>query len=251
MANPKMTKLSHSIHIMLTGKGGVGKSTATSMLLEHMQNRFGELAKGYDTDTENKTLTQYRQLPVEEIDVLDDLGTDIDKSKFDNMISAVIEVPGVHVIDNGANTFRPMIAYLINEGTPQIAQEYGTPIYVHCVIAGGQIKDTVASFEMMAQAFQDTAIKFVLWINENAGDAILDDVPVLDHPKLRGYAHQIAGIVVIPKGDELARTKVRALIESRQTYNSYMTDPANNLAARCRIKRALGSVFEQLDAVDW
>ena len=56
------------IHLILQGKGGVGKSLSASILCQYLLAQGKELL-AIDTDPVNQTLTGYKALPVQKLEL--------------------------------------------------------------------------------------------------------------------------------------------------------------------------------------
>src|SRR3954462_14442279 len=91
---------SSTIHLSLQGKGGVGKSLVASILAQYLLDR-GKTVRCIDTDPVNKTLSQYRGLPTEQLKLLRDGG--VDQRGFDGLMEHLLTDHGaIFVVDNGA-----------------------------------------------------------------------------------------------------------------------------------------------------
>ena len=93
------------IHMILQGKGGVGKSFISSTLAQH------KFAKGgnplcIDTDPVNATFYGFKKLNVKQINVMNN--DEIDPRKFDDLIELIAKADNDVIIDNGASTFVPI-----------------------------------------------------------------------------------------------------------------------------------------------
>ena len=100
-----------TIHFILQGKGGVGKSMIAALLCQGLAALVHDV-RGYDTDPVNATFAAYREFNVSSIDIM--RGEDIDKRSFDTLLNELAETPeGVHaIVDNGASSFIALGAYL-------------------------------------------------------------------------------------------------------------------------------------------
>ena len=90
------------IHMILQGKGGVGKSFISSTLAQH------KVAKGgnplcIDTDPVNATFYGFKKLNVKQINVMNN--DEIDPRKFDDLIELIAKVESDVIIDNAPSHF--------------------------------------------------------------------------------------------------------------------------------------------------
>src|SRR5688572_15894020 len=100
---------SGAVHLVLQGKGGVGKSFVASILAQYFRER-NKKVKCVDTDPVNQTFAQYRDLGVQRLDLLVDGA--IDQRAFDGLVEQLLTEDGLFVVDNGASTFIPMWNYM-------------------------------------------------------------------------------------------------------------------------------------------
>ena len=100
-----------TIHFILQGKGGVGKSLVASLLCQYLR-QHGLPVSAVDTDPVNSTLTGYKELEVKRLNIME--GDDIDQRRFDTLMEIIFQQPenGHIVIDNGASSFVPLCSYL-------------------------------------------------------------------------------------------------------------------------------------------
>ena len=75
-----------SIHILLQGKGGVGKSLISAILSQYLLSR-GQDVHGIDADPVNQTLSEYRGLAVSCLNLLKE--GSVDQREFDLLMEAV------------------------------------------------------------------------------------------------------------------------------------------------------------------
>ncbi len=100
-----------SINFILQGKGGVGKSFATSILSQYfIDEKKLENVVVADTDPVNTTTAKVKRLNAEIIKIVEN--NNIVQSKFDSMFESILEGGNINfVIDNGASTFLPLLQY--------------------------------------------------------------------------------------------------------------------------------------------
>ena len=62
--------MDNSVHFILQGKGGIGKSFAASLLAQYLDERFSHSLHCLDTDQENTTFSHYQALNVQHVNVM-------------------------------------------------------------------------------------------------------------------------------------------------------------------------------------
>lgn len=85
-----------TVHFILQGKGGVGKSLAAVILAQYLHDRMGTAmpVHCYDADPVNQTFTRHKALNAKMVPIInqDDV---IDSRCFDNLIEDIITEDGV------------------------------------------------------------------------------------------------------------------------------------------------------------
>jgi len=100
-----------NLHISLNGKGGVGKSYISALLMQYIQDKNGNI-NGIDTDPSNRTLADIKSLDVMSLELMQD--NQISVAKFDDLTMYLLELKDKDVvIDVGATTFLPLVNYLL------------------------------------------------------------------------------------------------------------------------------------------
>lgn len=132
------------IHIVLQGKGGVGKSVAAAVLAQFKISQ-GESPFCIDTDPVNATFEGYKALNVRRLNILD--GDEINTRNFDTLIEMIAAAKNDVIIDNGASSFVPLSHYLISNQVPALLKDLGHDLVVHTIITGSQaLVDTLNCF---------------------------------------------------------------------------------------------------------
>lgn len=156
-----------TVHMILQGKGGVGKSFVASMLAQYFHANECPVTC-IDTDPVNSTFAGYKELNADVIEIMD--GDDINPRHFDKLAERIKALPDDSmtqmVVDNGAATFVPLGAYMAeNEFMDYMRDELPQHrLCLHSVITGGQaMHDTIVGLKTILKAFPETPI--FLWLN--------------------------------------------------------------------------------------
>lgn len=233
-----------AVHLILQGKGGVGKSLVAAILAQYFGQR-GRDVHCVDTDPVNQTFAQYRELDVARLDLLCD-GV-IDPRVFDALMERLLTEAGVFVVDNGASTFIPMWNYILENDVVRVLSESGRRLYVHCVITGGQaLVDTLSGFAKLAETTPDQNI--VLWVNEYFGRIERDGKLLRDLPVYRDHSAKVWGSVAIPKRnrDTFGRD-VEDMLRRKLTFREALNGADFPIMVRQRLRVVQRELFEQLD----
>jgi hypothetical protein len=124
-----------TVHFSLQGKGGVGKSVVVSWLAQYFRSK-DLFVTCSDTDPVNATLTQFKDLNAEHLNVLKAGG--INEKQFDALVERVCSREGIYIVDTGATTFVPLWHYMLEHQLFRFLVDQGRRVFVHLVVTGGQ-----------------------------------------------------------------------------------------------------------------
>ncbi len=237
-----------TVHLVLQGKGGVGKSLVASILAQYFRRRNGRAVHCIDTDPVNQTLAQYQALGAQRLDLLVD-GV-IEQRAFDGLMERLLTEDGIFVVDSGAATFIPLWNYILENDVLRILSDSGRTLIVHCVVTGGQaLLDTLNGFSQLAETTSERNI--VLWVNEYFGRVESDGNPLAALPVYMNNAPKVLGSVAISKRnrDTFGRD-LEDLLRQKLTFHEGLANPAFAIMARQRLRVIERELFEQLDRLN-
>lgn len=242
--------MQNTVHFILQGKGGIGKSFVAIMLAQYFKKK-GANMKAFDTDQENTTFAHYKALGAQHIPVMNESRT-IDAKRFDSLMEKLLTENGTFVIDNGANTFSPLLAYMIENDVVSFLTENGKKVYLHTVVGGGDtLNDTANGFNSITQGIEDAPL--VLWLNEHFGP--LKTVEGMEFTETRIFKSnqdRLHGAVLLQArnhqtyGDDIKKTNTRRL-----TVEDIMQSPDFTLMEKQRIHNVAKDVFGQLEKIEF
>lgn len=236
-----------AIHIILQGKGGVGKSLVAALLAQYLEgkNEMGLFLA--DTDPVNDTFARYSAFDAERVEILN-ADKNIDARVFDGLIEKLLEHEGDAVIDSGSSTFVPLSAYMLENNVIGLLQEAGKKVFIHTILTGGQsVDDTMIGLNSLLNS-QDAPV--VVWQNEFFGSVEKDGKKFVESKLYEKNKKRIQGIVTIHKRNQDTFGKDMELMISNQlTFNQAMISNLFTIMPRQRLKQIRNSIFEQLDHV--
>jgi hypothetical protein len=236
-------------HFVLQGKGGVGKSFVAFLLAQYIRDQ-NKLAGCFDIDQENATFAQYGSLGVQKVKVMDDSRI-IDQRQFDGLLSEIVEkgADGDFIVDSGANTFSPLLAYLLENHILSLLDASEIQAIVHTVVGGGDLfDDTKNALDSITKALPPS-VKLVIWENEHFGPLLESNGKAFD-PKWK-EGPTLAGRVSLQKRNhQTFGVDVRNLLKNRQTFDEALASPEVPLLERQRLKIVRDSIYRQLEQVD-
>lgn len=234
----------NSVHFIFQSKGGCGKTFCATLLAQYLMS-IGADVKGFDTDQENRDFFAYKGIPVRYVDVMENSIT-INVKKFDSFMEALLTEDGTFVVDNGANSFTPLLGYLVENHGIEFLEENGKRVYLHGLIGGGDTYDsTVIGFNDLAI---NTRSPLVLWLNEHFGELIdQDGTPFVETESFHKHSEKLCGAVVLHKrnpqtyGADIAR-----VTKERLTVAEALNSSAYTIMEKQRLRTFSKAVFDQL-----
>ncbi|QBC44428.1 nucleotide-binding protein [Iodobacter fluviatilis] len=233
-----------SIHFVLQGKGGVGKSLIAVLLAQYLQEKNDHLFCA-DTDPVNDTFSRYKSLPVQRLNVLNQ-SMEIDSRVFDCLIESLMNQTCPAVIDNGASTFIPLSAYLAENGVIDMLNEMGKTVYIHTVLTGGQAMDD--TMNGLVALLRNQPAQIVVWENEYFGDVSKNGKRFIDTNIYEHNKNRIKGIINIKQRNKSTFGKdIELMVSNKLTFNDA---PASGLFTAMPLQRLATvrrDIFEQLE----
>jgi hypothetical protein len=235
------------IHMILQGKGGVGKSFISSTLAQH------KFAKGgnplcIDTDPVNATFYGFKKLNVKQINVMNN--DEIDPRKFDDLIELIAKADNDVIIDNGASTFVPMSHYLISNQIPALLLDMGHELVVHTVITGSQaLLDTLNGFVHLIKQFPKEAL-FVVWLNPYWGEITMNGKQFEEMKAYVDNKARVSAIIRIPHyKPETFGKDLSEILQSKFTFDEALKNSALPVMVRQRLTIIRKQLFTNIENV--
>ena len=235
---------SASVHLVLQGKGGVGKSFVSAILAQYFRTKSAPV-HCLDTDPINATFAQYRLLKAEHLKVLR-RGT-VHEKEFDFFVDKVCRGDGVFIVDTGATTFVPLWNYILENEILDFFRSHGRSVFVHSVVTGGQaMSDTLNGLERLAQTTLEKNV--IVWLNEYFGEVTKDGKTFEEFQIAEEYASKLVGTVVIrDRNPHTFGDDIRQMLEQRLTFDEAIKDEEFFLVSKQRLAIVRREMFEQLD----
>ena len=242
--------MQNSVHFILQGKGGIGKTLVSTILAQWIATKDTLPLRCYDTDQENATFSRYKAMEVKHVPVMTDT-RNIDPKRFDALMIDILEQEGNCVIDNGANTFSPLMGYLLENDCFDLLQQDGRKVYIHTIVGGGDtLHDTAMGFMSTAKA---TNVPLVLWENQHFG--LLQSAAGKHFTESQSYADHAARVVgkvvLSQRNADTFGADIKKMNIARLTAEEVRASDKFNVMEKQRIKVVFRDLFEQLDKVQW
>lgn len=234
------------IHIILQGKGGVGKSLVASSIAQYKKTK-DQVPLCIDTDPINQTFTGYSALNVETLNIME--GDEINSRKFDMLIEKIASSDNDVIIDNGAATFVPLAHYLISNQVAELLESFGHTLIIHTVITGGQaMLDTISGFSQLAKQFPEPCL-FVVWLNRYWGDIETGGKTFEEMKAYKDNKSRVSALINIPHlKEETFGKDIEDMLQERLTFEEAISNEKTNIMTRQRLKIYQKDLFSHMDA---
>ena len=236
------------VHLVLQGKGGIGKSVVASWLAEYLLKR-GENVRCIDGDPVNRSLTQYKSLNAEKLDLINEEGL-IVRMRYDALLERFASEHGAFVVDSGSTAFLPLWSYIVETEVVRVLREAGRKLYVHCVVSGGEmLSDSLLGFDTLAKSTPDRNV--VVWVNEYFGPVARDGKTFDQMNVFQKHADKVFGSIGIPqRSPDTFGATVLLMREKKLTFDEAMDSNQFMLAQKSRLHIVRRDLYEQLDKLE-
>lgn len=237
-----------NLNISLQGKGGVGKSYISALLMQYIQDKKRNIV-GVDTDPNNATLKSILSLDVMSLELIQD--NQISVAKFDDLTMYLLELKDKDVvIDVGATTFLPLVNYLLESDIINLILSNQYNIVLHIPVVGGEaMPDTLNGLEQLIGAFK-TSCTYIVYANEYFGK--LTDKDGKSFEEMEAYIKNkkhIHGLVYLPKNPELITLAIQKMKKANATFDGVLEDESFNILEKSRIGIVKNDIWTKLDLV--
>ena len=235
-------------HIVLQGKGGVGKSFVSSLLVQFLQEKKDPII-GIDTDPNNTTLYSIKALKAKFLKLFDEEDK-LNERNFDSLMELALEhTTNNFVIDNGATSFLPFISYIKENNIFEMLAE-NFDVFIHVPIVGGQAQDdTINGLEQLIKDYSKQ--NFIVWVNEYHGKIKdLNGKPFDQTEFYTKHKKFIRAILYLREQNEKTFGKdIEDMTKEKLTFAEAIESPKFNIMAKQRLKIFKNDVFNQLKII--
>jgi hypothetical protein len=244
--NSSKDTMTSKTHLVLQGKGGVGKSLIASVLAQWLTSK-GRTPLCIDTDPVNRTFSGYAALKVQAVDILQD--DEINPRRFDDLIEHVDAATSDVIVDNGASSFVPLSHYLLSNDVPALLAERQHQLVIHTVVTGGQaLQDTLHGFTQLAAQFP-ASVDLVVWLNPYWGPIVHEGKEFEQLKSYTAHRDRVTAIVRIPTlKPETFGTDLINMLRARLTFEEALAALDRTIMERQRLKRIRDDLFGLLSA---
>jgi len=239
-----------SFHLLLTGKGGVGKSVVARLLAEFVQDTTNEVPLCFDADPVNASFEAVKTFGAKKINLLDN-ELKVNASRFDSMMVSVLQENRSVVVDSGASSYLALFGYLEENNVVQLLKDRGFDVYLHTIITGGAAIDfTTKNFLDVAERFGDTA-KIVTWLNHFWEPVERDEKPFTEWQAYKSQSRRVHSILEIPRmsvdtsGHDFSEM-LKANVSFAQVLSGEADETDFNIVVQSRLSYIRKAIFDAM-----
>lgn len=237
------------LHLILQGKGGVGKSYVASLITQHFLDR--EITPiCIDTDPVNQTFAGYEEFNVHPLQLLE--GDDINPRAFDQLVDQVMgaEENSTFIVDNGASCFVPLCSWLIENKAIEFFEENNIELVIHSVLTGGQaLDDTMTGLGNLFEHFPNTSS--VVWLNQFQGKIEKNGVKFEDTALYQDNSNKIRALIYIPEvRKETFGADLQAMLEQKISFAKARQNQDFSIMARQRLHQIWRDLNTQMSSAN-
>jgi hypothetical protein len=237
----------NTIHFVMMGKGGVGKSLIAVTLAQYLRGT-GRPLNCVDLDPTSPTFKQFGTLEVEHINIADS-ESNIDPTRFDVLMEKILVSDTDWVIDTGAPTFLPLVSYLAENQVFSFLVESGRRVVIHSPLVGGvAMGETVIGLKAILH-ISDCPV--VVWENEYFGPVEMNGKRFVQTAGYEQFKDRVLGLVLLEKKNhKTAEADFRAMHARRLTWDEAINDGGFMTMQRNRLTIMRREIADQLEQID-
>lgn len=239
------------VHMIMQGKGGVGKTLASTLLAQYFTEKNKKIVC-FDTDPVNTSFAGYRSLNVKVLELMEN--EEIKSRNFDNLIEDIANSDADEIIvDNGASSFVPLSLYLIDNDIPSVLADMNIEICLHSIIAGSQaLLDCINGFNALIKNFTKNGkpdnLSFYVWLNTFQGSIEIENKNFYEMKCFKNNQDSIKAVLELP---ELKKDTFGAdfteILKNKQTFKEGYGDMTKPIMVRQRLKNLEKKMFGILE----
>lgn len=237
-----------TVHFVMQGKGGVGKTFISSILGQYLQSSTDSRVACFDTDPVNKSFSHIKSLNVSPVDLFTEHQL-IDPGKFDVLMEQILQSNVDVVVDNGASSFVPLLSYLRETKISALFDELGLRAIIHVPLQGGASEnDTLLG---LATILDTLPIDVVPWINNYGGKVIAGSKSFEEYGLYKTYKNRIRGVISLEnQNPDTFGKDIRQMTSSHLTFDEVAQSTDFFIINKQRILIFKRGIYEQLDALN-
>lgn len=239
-----ITKSEKTINIVLSSKGGIGKSFVSALMCQvYKYLKIPYL--GVDMDPANETLKRFKSLNVEVLKMMNKDDSAVNQGAFDGLVERCYKNEMAYVFDIGSNAYLTMANYLKDGAGFKLLVQNGYKVTIHIVVAGGQdLADCLKTIVDCQKNLDGKIYNFVIWLNEYSADIVYEEKVFKDFKSIAPIYDTFDHVVLIPREPQLRRDGIAETLNKSFTFDDAKNDSGVNIVMRGRISDIEGDYLK-------
>jgi hypothetical protein len=244
---PKSKPSRRGVHVVLQGKGGIGKTWVASLVAQFL-HEHDRTPICFDTDPVNNSFAAIAALNAQPVTLVEDDAINI--TAVDAMIERILKEDVDVVMDNGAASFIPLSNYLIADNVADVIDAAGKHLTIHVIlVGGGSAMETASGLSAVLTQFPPT-VRVVVWVNEYFGAVVIGGTRFEETNFYAKNKDRLAGVIHLrQQNPKTTGINLSAMLERKQTFAEVLADPAFHVMPKQRLTQYRRAIWEQLEAV--
>lgn len=237
------------VNLIVQSKGGCGKTFCCASYAQYVAARAANQVEVhcYDTDTSNRTLSRYKPLNVQVINILT-RDNNVDIRNFDGLVEQFLEKDGIGIVDTGSNTFIPLMSYIAENNIAELLRESGVRLILHVPIEGGQAQ--VDCIESLGRILNDVDAEVIVWLNEFHGAVENAGKPFEQFGVYQKHKDRIIGIVRVEKRNPDTYGKdIEQMTKLHLTFDEVDATTEMTFMPKQRLRNVKRDIFAKLESL--
>ena len=244
-----------NFHFILQGKGGVGKTTVSTFIAQYLKYYLKKEYLAIDTDQVNASFSSFKALNVQSLNIMEN--NNINARGWDALLEKIIKTDKTNVIiDNGASSFVPFIAYAVENSMMDIItsdiNNYEGNIYIHVVIAGGEgLVHTLGGLKTICEKFNQDNVKIIVWLNPFFGNIEQAGTQFEGMEAYKKYKNRIFAVMRIGEYTRDTFGKdISDMLTGNKTFAEMIESPSISIASRSRYAIVQKNIFNMINSIE-
>ncbi|HFC8501190.1 TPA: conjugal transfer protein TraL [Neisseria oralis] len=237
------------VNLVVQSKGGCGKTFCCASYAQYVAARAANQVEVhcYDTDTSNRTLSRYKPLNVQIVNILTGHNT-VDTRNFDGLIEQFLEKDGIGIVDTGSNTFIPLMSYIAENNITELLRESDVRLILHVPIEGGQAQTDC--IESLGRILMSVDAEVVVWLNEFHGAIENNGKSFEQFSIYQKYKDRIVGVVRLEKlNPDTYGKDIELMTKLHLTFDEVQTAAEMTLMPKQRLRNVRRAIFGKLESL--
>lgn len=238
------------VHVILQGKGGVGKSYIAVMFSQYLMS-VGKTVKGLDTDPNNATFYGFKGIDVSRVNILNDF-KEIEPVLFDEMINLILAAHenGTDdvVIDSGSSGYISLVGYLRDNNVFSLLNERNIETVIHTVVvSGAAMVETLNQLVELHVNLAEYQAPFVVWLNPLDGPIENRGQRFTEFKAYEDVRQDVRAVIELPYYRQEFGRDITQMFKRKMTFDEIRLSPEFMFMSKARLDQIRRGYFFNIE----